>query len=298
MNSVRLLQAIPFIFAATTAIHAQVLKDGTALTWNKEITVTPTTLQGDSSLHAAWAIPVYEAKASQVWDLLKTELPGAIFRKQGQLMKASGVSFSTALEGPVDIVARSEDIKKMNMSTLTMAFLQPGTSQVVENEALSPAMRDLAVKLNKAVVQLQINEWAKKLDKADSKTASASKAQDKAHDKANKAQSDLTKISKEKSKLQSQHAILQKEIDLNNQKWTLSQSEKDFKKLTKSRAKITKNEGQMAKLMDKEAKAQKEVAKTSSNLPDAQKAKEQKAAAQAEVQRTVDALQRKLENIR
>lgn len=274
------------------------MKDGTSLTWDKEIKVVPATIQNGDELQAALSVDVFEAKASQVWDLLKTELPTAIFKKEGQVMKASNVTFSAAMGSPVDIVAKAEDVKKMNMSTLTMAFLAPGTNTVVEDEALSPAMRELAVKLNKAVVQQQINEWAKKLDKADSKTESATKAADKAQARVNKAQAALTKIAKEKSKLQSEHAILQKEIDLNNQKWTVSQDAKDFKRLTKSRAKITKNESKMAKVMDKEAKAQKELSKSSANLPDAQKTQEQKAATQAEVQRTVDALQRKLENIR
>ncbi|HMN06137.1 MAG TPA: hypothetical protein PKD45_10445 [Flavobacteriales bacterium] len=298
MQTTRILGALALVLAATPTLHAQMLKDGTSLVWNKEISVSQSTLQGDGATYTAMSVPVYEAKASQVWALLKTELPGAVFRKEGQFMKASGVSFSSALSSPVDIVAKTEDVKKMNMSTLTMAFLAPGTTTVVEDEALNPAMRELSVKLNKAVVQQQVNEWSKKLGKADSKTASAAKAQDKAQGKANKAQAKLTKITKEKSKLQNQHAVLQKEIDLHNQKWTLSQNPKDLKKLTKAREKITKNDGKMAKLMDQEAKAQKEVAKTSSNLPDAEKAKDEKAATQAEVQRTVDALQRKLENIR
>lgn len=298
MHTNRILGTAAFLIATLPTLRAQMLKDGTSLTWDKEITVSQATIQGDGATYAGLSVPVYEAKASDVWDLLKTELPGAVFRKEGQLMKASGVSFNSALSSPVDIVAKAEDVKKMNMATLSMAFLSPGTSTVVENEALSPALRELSVKLNKAVVQRQINAWSKKLGKADSKTESAAKTQDKAQSRLNKAQANLEKITKEKSKLQNQHAVMQKEIDLYNQKWTLGQDPKDFKKLTKARARITKNEGQMAKLMDKEAKAQKELTKSTGSLPDAQKTKEERAAAQAEVQRTVDALQRKLENIR
>lgn len=43
---------------------------------------------------------------------------------------------------------------------------------------------------------------------------------------------------------------------------------------------------------------QEAMTKSSSNLPDAQKKQEEKAASQADVQRTVDALKRKLESIR
>lgn len=298
MRHFRTLFALPLTLITTTAAHAQnTLKDGTALRWEKEIAVSTDSLRNDSVTVPALSVPVYEATASQVSDLLKTAMPGAAFKKQGQLLKATGVPFAST-GTPMDILANVAQDKKQGLSTLSLAFLAPGTSTPVENAALQPAVRDLGVKLNKAVVQQQVDDWKKKLDKADSKTESAAKSQDKAQGKLNKAQSQLEKSAKEKSKLQNEHAILQKQIDLENQKWTLSQDPKDLKKLTKARSKITKNEAKMAKVMDAEAKAQKDLTKSSSSLPDAQKEKEAKAAAQAEVQRTVDSLQRKLKNIR
>mgnify|MGYP003377110242 FL=1 len=64
------------------------------------------------------------------------------------------------------------------------------------------------------------------------------------------------------------------------------------------RDRITKNESKMAKAMKAEADGQKDVSKYTEALPDAQKTEQAKAATQAEVQRTVDALQRKMESIR
>lgn len=299
MHSASNLISITLALATGSSLFAQnILKDGTSLTWDKEITVAQGQLKTDSLSLSSLSVPVYEAKAGQVWTLLKAALPGADFRKQGAVMKAANVAFSPAMGSTVDVLGTVVENKKPVFSTLSLAFLQPGTNVPVEPAALEPAMRELGVKLNKAVVQGQLDEWTKKLGKADSKTESAAKSQDKAQGRLNKAQAKLEKITKEKSKLQNEHAVMQKEIDLYNQKWTLSQNPKDFKKLTKSRAKITKNEGRMAKAMDAEAKAQRELSKSSSALPDAQKAKDQKASAQAEVQRTVDALQRKLDSIR
>ncbi len=291
------LPALALALLITAPAAAQnTLKDGTSLSWNKEINTVATTLKTDSAELPALSVPVFEAKASEVWSMLKTELPGASFKKQGKLMRADAVAMGS---GPaVDVLAQVEENKKQNSSTLTVAFLATGTNRPAEDDAHPAAMRDLGVRLNKAVVKKQLDEWTKKLGKADSKTASAAKSQDKAQARVNKANSQMEKILKEKGKLQNQQAVLQKEIDLYNQKWTLSQDPKDFKKLTKSRAKITKNDAKMAKLMDKETKAQKELSKSTAELPDAQKAKDQKAGAQAEVQRTVDALQRKLDSIR
>ena len=289
---------MPLVLTIGTATFAQnTLKDGTSLLWDKEIAVTADSLRNDSVTVPAYAVPVYEATASQVSGLLKTVVPGAAFKKQGQVLKAIGVNFAST-GAPMDVLAKVAQDKKQGLSTLSLAFLTSGTSTPVVNPKLEPAVRDLGIQLNKAVVQQQVDEWKKKLDKADTKTASATKDQDKAQGKLNKAQAQLEKSAKEKSKLQNEHAVLQKQIDLDNQKWTLSQSPKDLKRLTKARTKITKNEAQMAKAMQSEADAQKSLSKSSSDLPDAQKAKELKAAAQAEVQRTVDSLQRKLENIR
>ncbi|MBP8822135.1 MAG: hypothetical protein KBH07_00665 [Flavobacteriales bacterium] len=298
MTTSRTTYTLALALVAATTVNAQnALKDGTTLQWDKEIAVGMDSLRNDSVTVAALTVPVFEASAAQVTGLMKTVMPGAAFKKQGDLQKAVGVNFGPA-GTPLDVLARVAQDKKSGTSTLALAFLQPGTSTSLDPASLQPAVRDLGVQLNKAVVQGQLNTWTAKLDKAGSKTESATQSQDKAQGRVNKAQADLDKIARDKSKLQSEHAILQKEIDLYNQKWTLSQDPKDFKKLTKSRAKITKNEGKMAKAMEAEAKSQKELTKSGTALPQAQKAKDQQAAAQAEVQRTVDALQRKLESIR
>ena len=298
MKFMHTLPALVFVLASSATLQAQTaLKDGTSLQWDKQINVGADSLRNDSVTVPAFSVPVYEAGASQVADLLKKAIPGASFKKQGDLLKAAGASFAST-GSPMDVLAKVVQDKKAGVSNLSLAFLQPGTSNPVQSTAMQAAVRELGVGLNKSVVQAQVDEWKKKLGKADSKTASATKDQDKAQGKLNKAQAQLEKTAKEKSKLQNEHAILQKEIDLENQKWTLSQDPKDLKRLTKARAKIQKNEAKMAKEMDTEAKTQKDLTKSSESLPEAQKAKEAKAAAQAEVQRTVDALQRKLESIR
>ncbi len=290
--------AFAFAFATPNALSAQnTLKDGTALIWDKQINVGMDSLRNDSVTVPALSVPVYEAGAAQVADLLKKALPGSSFKKQGDLLKAQGVSVPT-LPAPTDLLARVVPNKKGGMSTITLAFLQPGTSKALENSDLQPAVQQLGVTLNKAVVQGQLDEWKKKLNKADSKTEGATKDRDKAQGNLTKAQSAVEKATKEKNKLQSEQAIQQRQIDLENQKWTLSQDPKDLKRLTKARAKITSIEGKLAKAMSAEAKAQGDLSKSTANMPDAQKEKEAKDAAQAEVQRTVDALQRKLDNIR
>ena len=294
----KLIAALLLLTIGTVAPAQDKLKDGTTLAWTKDITVGQAQLKNDSVSLPALTVPVYESKAGEVWGLLKKELPGASFKKQGSLMKAAGVSLSPAQAAPADVLAQVVQDKKQGMSTLTFAFLKAGTNEPMDAAQLEPAMRELGVNLNKAVVQGQLNQWEKVLGKAGSKAEGAAKDQAKAQSRMIKAQSELEKITREKSKLQNERAVLQKEVDLYNQKWTLSQNPKDLKKLAKARDGITKNDNQMAKSMDREAKVQRDLSKSSSAVPDAQKAKDQKTAAQADVQRTVDALRNKLNSIR
>lgn len=285
--------------ALSAALHAQdKLKDGTSLTWDKTIGVGQDSLMNDTVMVPARSVPVYEADDSQVAKLLEKVIPGASFKKQGKLLSAADVMLTSASTSPVQLLASIERNKKENLSTLKLAFLQGGKALTANDAQLNEAVRDIGVKLNKAVVQDQLDGWKKQLDKAGNKAESATKASDKTQGKLNKSQAKVAKASKEKGQLQGEHAVLQREIDLQNEKWTLSQSPKDLKKLTKARAKITKNESKMASAMKDEADAQKDLSKYTEALPDAQKTKEAKAATQAEVQRTVDALQRKMENIR
>ena len=285
--------------ALSAALHAQdKLKDGTSLTWDRSITVGQDSMMNDMVMVPARTVPVYEADDSQVAKLLEKAIPGASFKKQGQLMSATEVVVPSVSASPVQILANIERRKKENLSMVKLAFLQSGVP-IKDNDAqLNEAVRDLGVKLNKAVVQDQLDGWKKQLGKAGNKAESASKASDKTQGKLNKSQAKVAKASKEKGQLQGEHAVLQREIDLQNEKWTLSQSPKDLKKLTKARGKITKNESKMASIMKDEASAQKDLSKYTEALPDAQKTEQAKAATQTEVQRTVDALQRKLENIR
>lgn len=298
MNTQRILLALPFSLVLALGSTAQnTLKDGTALVWDKEINVTATTIKSDTVTVPAFSVPVYEATASQVNDLLKTVLPGAAFKKHGNVMKATGVTFTPAAATPVDLLATVTQNKKQGFSTLSLAFLNSGTATPVDNPALQSAVRDIGVRLNKAVVQQQLDKWNKQLGKADSKSASAAKSHAKAKSNLAKVQSEVDKYAKEKSKLQDQQAIMQKEVELCDQKWKLSQDPKDLKKLNEARSSITKNGEQLAKVIEKETKAQKDLSKSSADMPDSQQEKDEKSAVQTDVQHTVDALKQKLESI-
>ncbi|MBX2982465.1 MAG: hypothetical protein WBB32_01790 [Flavobacteriales bacterium] len=299
MYILRSLLVLPFALAFTLGSTAQTtLKDGTTLVWDKEITAIDDSLPYESMHAPAYKVPVYEATTSQVNKLLPTLLPGASFKRQGRMMKATGVTFPPASSAPVDILANVTRNKKQGNSTVSLAFLHSGTTTPVENPALQSAVRDIGVRLNKAIVQQQVDKWTKELGKADSKHTRAAKSHDKAQKKLAKTRNQLAKSTQEKVELQNEHAVLQKEVDLYNQKWNISHDPKDLKRVNKARSRITKNGTKLSKVIAREAKAQRELDKSSSNIPGVQQEQDAKAAAHVDMQRTVDALKRKLESIR
>lgn len=273
------------------------LDDGTLLTWNQEISVGMDSLRNDSAMLPAYTTNVYETRASRMEDLLTKALPAAKFKKTGDVLRADNVLFPAGASAPVTLLVRSTDDKRSGKTMLLLSVLQNG-APVAHTPALENAVHDLGVRLNKAVVQQQIDDQKKKLAKTADKTESAVKDQDKAQGKLNKAQAEMKKIAKTKLDLQNEHNILEKDIALQNERWTTSQDPKDLKKLTKARDKISKNESKLADTLKDETKTQADIAKYTAQVPDAAKARDAKAATQADVQRTVDSLQRKLESIK
>ncbi|MBK8580548.1 MAG: hypothetical protein IPL86_01500 [Flavobacteriales bacterium] len=297
----RMLRPIVLFAIATGLISSATaqdkLPDGTSLTWDHELAVGLDSLKNDSVMVQAYSIRVYEARANQLGELLEKALPAAKFKKSGYLMKAENVLFPAGSGTPVNLVASTDEDKKTGVATLRMAILN-SSGLIPHTTELEAGMHDLSIRMNKALVQEQIDEQKKKLEKVTGKTESAVKAQDKTQGKLNKAQKKMEKISKEKVDLQNEHNILEKDIALQNERWTTSQDPKDLKKLTKAREKITKNESKLASALKDESKTQADISKYTEAVPDAAKEREAKATDQADVQRTVDALQRKLEAVK
>lgn len=285
------------LFIPACALAQDKLEDGTTLSWTHEIAVAMDSLRADSLMLPAYTTTVWEARASETEGLLTKAIPTAKFKKSGDLLRAENVIFPPGTALPATLLARTVEDKKAGEAKLYVALLRNGQA-VAPEPATEAAVRDLSVRLNKAVVQQQIDSRKKMLDRSANKTASAVKSQDKTQGNLNKAQAELEKIAKKKTELQQEHNLLEKEIALDNERWNTSQEPKDLAKLTKSRGKIAKNESKLADLLKQETKTQGDITKYSAALPDAAKAHEAKAASQAEVQRAVDSLQHKLDSIK
>jgi hypothetical protein len=273
-------------------------KDGFLMSWDKEVVTGNDSIPGGSLKVPAFTVPVYEARPSDVMDHLKTVLPMATFKESAGILSANAVNLPEVATGPVDILARVTENKKGGYTTLALAMLQNGVPVVGDASVQRSTVRDIGVKLNKAVVQEQLATWENKLTKAGERHEDAKADREKAQGKVVDANADLEKAVSKRGTLQKDIANIQADITRQEVRWQTSQNPKDLKKLTKLREKLSKSEKKLADAMADESKTQKSVNKRQEAVPDAMKDNEKLAQDKESVQRTVDALKRKLDNIR
>lgn len=286
------------LLLAPLSIHAQTTQDGTQLEWRREITVVPTTMSVNKVDMPAHQISVFEADASTAIDLWKADYTPISSGISGKPLRATNVRLPQLAEEPIVVVAEASTEKKAGLAKLTLAFLANDSTPLPDNGQQAAVMRELAVRLNKALVQTQIDRYQKQLDKMSEKVGNIQADVAKTRGKVTKTNSELEKVKSKRSKVERENAQLHGEITGLEKKFALSNDAKDLKKLTKVRSKLAKNESAQAKLMVQEAKLQGTLNKHQSTL-DSQTAK---AGVQTESKddliKIVAELKRKRDNIR
>lgn len=279
-----------------TSVHAQTTKDGTRLAWDQRIAVTQGTITVDKKEHPAHTITVFEADAGTAIDLWRKELTPVSAAITNKPLRATGVRLPQLSEEPLIVLADGTTEKKAGVARLSLAFLV-NDSTPLEADA-EKYMHDLAVRLNKAVVQGQIDRYQKDLDKTGDKLASSAKDKAKAESNVAKASRDLEKLKSKRGKIQADNAKIHGNITGLEKKFALTNDPKDLQRLTKARSSLAKNEGSLAKLMQQEAKVQGNLNKHQSTLEkhsskagDHQESKE-------DLQRIISELKRKQDHIR
>ena len=279
--------------------QAQTTKEGYALHWSNTLTVVPDSLVNGTHKLPAYTITIFESNANTALDLWKADYKAISQGISGSKpTKAVGVMQTAVTPAPMVVLANSTTEKKAGAARLTVAFAKNDSVAVDEQEAAARLMLELAVKYNKAVVQTQIDAKKKSLEKATGKQESAQADAAKLDKKSAKANAELKKIKAKQGKVQGDNAKLSGEIAGLEKKFQLTNNPKDLEKLAKLRGKLTKGEAELAKLMSSEAKAQGSLNKIEGAKPDAAKAEAERTQTREEVQKDVEQLQRKLNDIR
>ena len=292
IGTAALLAAMPFM------LHGQEkTKDGIALSWTQPIKVEKDSVMNGTHFLPAHTITVFESDGSWVMDQWKNEMKAVSEGTTGSRpVKVTGARIPTISDAPLLLLANSTTDKKTKSGRLTVAFAT-NDSTPAQGDA-QRVMHDLAVKLNKQVVQQQIDEQQKKLDKALDKHGSAQSSTDKATTNIDKASGDLQKSKNKLAKLQGDKAKLQGDVHGLEKKFAVTNDPKDLQRLTKARGRLAKNESAIAKEMQRESKIQNTLNKHQQSQAKASGTLEEHTGSKEEIQRIISELKRKQDAIR
>ena len=280
------------------AIPGQAQKLKYSLTWDHAINVVPATVSYLDTMREGFSFQVFETNAREVSHMWRDQVSkkAAVF-VNADPMVANGTRFEQLSADPLTVIASVKDDKGSKSTKFNIAFI-PSTGTTPPSAAMQEMfVRELAVDLNRKVVQRQIDEQEKLLGRADDKAAKSKGKQDKLNSSINKKKGELDKSRASRTKAEARNARIKSEIVGYEQKFTLSNEPKDLKKLTKARTELAKGEEKVAGMMEKEVKLQNELNKLADDLPDAAERKEADSQRMSEQQRLVDSLRNKLQNI-
>lgn len=288
------------LLLSTSATYAQdKTKEGHALAWTNTISVVPDSLVNGTHTLPAFLITVFESDGSQALDLWKAELkPLSREVTGGKPAKAVGTTLPAFPGAPVMVLCTSSTDKKADLGRLTLAYALNDSTPVVDMVAAQAHAHQLAVALNKAVVQSQIDAYTKTLDKTTDKLEDAQEdVMDNAKD-LDKANKSLAKSKNAVSRIQADNAKYSGEIAGLEKKFALTNDPKDLKKLTKARQKLAKGESSLAKAMRSEAKAQDAVSKYQGQSPDRTQEAQEHTDSKEATEAIISQLKRKQDAIR
>ena len=277
---------------------AQTTKDGTQLEWRNELTVVPYTIKVGDKEFPAHTISIFEVDASTALDLWKAEYLPISAKVDGKPMRATSTRLPKLQEAPVTVLAEASSDKKAGLAKLTVAFLADDTTALPEDPAQAAVAHDLAVSLNKAVVQRQIDRYQKELDKVTDKYGGSQEDVAKAKSKVTKTNRSLDKTRSKRAKIEANNARLYGEIAGLEKKFALSNDPKDLKKLTKARSKLANNEKDQAKLLTQEVKLEGSLGKQQNTVESHATKAADHAESKEDLLRIVTALKRKYDKIR
>ncbi len=274
-------------------------KEGFLLAWNNTITVVPDTLVNGTHKLPAYTITVFESDGSAAMDLWKTSMKARSREVTGSKpVKAVGAALVLVSASQVLVLAESSTDKKAGIGKLKLAFAENDSTPVANAEGARGQAHAMALELNKARVQGQIDVYAKSLGKISDKAADAQAAVAKNDKALAKANSDLAKAKKDVSKVQADNAKLHGDITGLEKKFAVTNDPKDLQKLTKARTKLAKGESTLAKAMKSESKAQDSVDKYQGKAPDRAQTHAEHTESKQELEAIKAKLERKLDAIR
>ena len=287
------------LFVAFT-VHAQdKTASGHLLNWTGNVSPVPGEVTNGTFKVPGLTIQVAEADAGAVSAFFRTEMTGRCLKYvSGTPIKCIDATIPEVSLSPLLLLAQVVSGKKGEPASFTIAFAANDSTPLTDQGKAEAYAQSLAVRMNRAVVQVQINEQQKALDKYTGKVEGAQKDQARAQRKGANATDDLESIKKEKGKLAERQVDLQSNVQKYQARYNLSQKEDDLKKLTKAQEQLLRVQKDMSKQLKKEGQVQKDINAQAADVPDAQRDQNEYQTEKEKANTEMEALRRKFEAIR
>ncbi|MEZ4739848.1 MAG: hypothetical protein R2818_10980 [Flavobacteriales bacterium] len=294
----RSLILIPSLLASFVLCGQERSGTGYLLNWTEHIKVERDSLVNGKYKLPAYAFEVFESDAKMAVD----EWVSAYEEKGGKVTgsdpyKGAGVVVD-GLNGEVTVMANVVRNKKDGKARVVVALAANDSTAAPDESKGEKAVHDLAIRMNKGVVQKQIDDQQELVDDLTKDLASAQKDQSKAQNKSADANDDLESAKKKKAKLSNKQSDLQHDQAKYQERYTRTNDPKDLQKLTKIQQDLVKVQRDMSKQLKKEADAQKAANKRQGDIPDAVEDQQDLQAKKEKAVSDLEALKRKKEAVK
>ena len=289
-----------FALFVSLVLHAQEkTTNGYLLNWTGSVSPVPGEVTNGKFKVPGLTIQIAEADAGTVTSLFKTAMTGRCLKYvNGTPIKCIDATIPEVSLKPVLLLAQAVSGRKGAPAALTIAFAANDSTPLADQGKSEAFLQSLAVRMNRAVVQVQIDEQQKVLAKYTGKVEGAQKDQAKAQKKGASATDDLESIKKDKGKLAEKQVDLQSDVQKYQARYNLTQNADDLKKMTKAQEQLLKVQKDMSKLLKKEGQIQKDINAQAANVPKAQQEQNEQQTSKDKANTEMEALRRKFEAIR
>jgi len=281
-------------------------QDPKDVVWDKEIKVETGVQEFGDAKYPAFSVPIYEVKEKTITkDMLKDfvkEHQSKLSVKKG-VLSAEAISLPSIDAAPFDVYATFDKDKKNDAAIMHVAMLKDGVAINPDDHPelyrkAEDATHKLGVDLNRAVVQQQVAEQEKVLEKLEKDLGKVEKEADNLDKDADKAKKNMSSAEKDQAKEEAELQARRAELEELEAQVALGGTAKQAKELTKLRKSVEKSEKKIEKLRKAEEKYQKNMTKAGEEAPKTQKDANELVKEIADQKELIEAYKKKLAAIK
>ena len=268
-------------------------------TWTGTIAVQQDEMRTRQGEFPAWSFTVHESTARNALDLWRSEARGRASRVGGSRpLVARNANLPGPLSMPLDVWVMADDDRATGDATLTFALFANDEALPHGREGVEGSLRELAVLLNRAVVQQQIDELRARKKATRGKIESAASDEGKLGRQIAKADRRMEKIKRDQSRVQRHSADLKRRLARQEARLGRNPRRGDLRRVSSTRRDLARTERRLARLKRDEARTLADINKLRSTVPEKQQEQQQQRDVLSDKARLLEALQRKMADIR